>query len=122
MAVSLNHTIIPAHDPKASAEFLARLLGLEVEPFVHFQMVRISPDLTLDYDERRGEFSTNHYAFRVSAQEFDAIFGRIKEMGLNYYSDQLFEHPGELNDRRNGRGFYFMDPNGHNFEVMTWAD
>ena len=28
MAVELNHTIVPAHDPQASAQFLADILGL----------------------------------------------------------------------------------------------
>ena len=31
MAVELNHTIVPAHDPQASAQFLADILGLPVE-------------------------------------------------------------------------------------------
>ena len=30
MAVELNHTIVPAHDPQASAQFLAGILGLPV--------------------------------------------------------------------------------------------
>ena len=37
MAVELNHTIVPAHDPQASAQFLADILGLPVDPPVaHF--------------------------------------------------------------------------------------
>jgi catechol 2,3-dioxygenase-like lactoylglutathione lyase family enzyme len=32
MAVELNHTIVPAHDPQASAQFLAGVLGLRVDP------------------------------------------------------------------------------------------
>lgn len=37
MSVELNHTIVPAHDPKASAQFLADILGLSVDPPVaHF--------------------------------------------------------------------------------------
>jgi catechol 2,3-dioxygenase-like lactoylglutathione lyase family enzyme len=32
MAVELNHTIVPARDPKASADFLAGILGLQVGP------------------------------------------------------------------------------------------
>lgn len=30
MAIELNHTIVAAHDPKASAQFLAGILGLEI--------------------------------------------------------------------------------------------
>jgi catechol 2,3-dioxygenase-like lactoylglutathione lyase family enzyme len=32
MTIELNHTIVPAHDPKASARFLADILGLRVGP------------------------------------------------------------------------------------------
>jgi hypothetical protein len=34
MSVELNHTIVPAHDPKASAQFLAGILGLPIDPSV----------------------------------------------------------------------------------------
>jgi hypothetical protein len=30
MTTELDHTIVPAHDPKASAQFLAGILGLQV--------------------------------------------------------------------------------------------
>jgi len=32
MTIELNHTIVPARDPLASAQFLAAILGLEVDP------------------------------------------------------------------------------------------
>ncbi len=32
MAVELNHTIVPARDPQLSAQFLAGILGLPVDP------------------------------------------------------------------------------------------
>ena len=43
MAVELNHTIVPAHDPQASAQFLADILGLAVDPPVaHFTPVTLA--------------------------------------------------------------------------------
>src|SRR5487761_715236 len=43
MAVELNHTIVPAHDPQASAQFLADILGLPVDPPVaHFTPVTLA--------------------------------------------------------------------------------
>ena len=37
MAAELSHTIVPAHDPQASAQFPADILGLPVNPPVaHF--------------------------------------------------------------------------------------
>ena len=42
MAIELNHTIVPASDPLASARFLAGILGLEVSPPVaHFTPVTL---------------------------------------------------------------------------------
>jgi hypothetical protein len=32
MTIELNHTIVPAREPKASARFLADILGLPVDP------------------------------------------------------------------------------------------
>jgi hypothetical protein len=38
MAIELNHTIVPASNPRASAQFIAGLLGLPVDPPVaHFR-------------------------------------------------------------------------------------
>jgi catechol 2,3-dioxygenase-like lactoylglutathione lyase family enzyme len=37
MTITLNHTIVPARDKEASAEFFARIFGLKVEsPVGHF--------------------------------------------------------------------------------------
>jgi len=51
MAIELNHTIVPARDPKASARFLAGILGIEVgAPVSHFTPVVLDNHVTLDYD------------------------------------------------------------------------
>ena len=52
MAIELNHTIVPARDPGASARFLADILGLAVDPPVsHFTPVTLANHLTLDYGD-----------------------------------------------------------------------
>ncbi len=44
MAAELNHAIVPAHDPQASAQFLAGILGLPVDPpAAHFAPVKGEP-------------------------------------------------------------------------------
>ena len=84
MAITLNHTIVPAHDKDASAKFFADLFGLKYEGAVsRFAPVRINETLTLDFDNW-DSFEMHHYAFHVSDAEFDAILGRIKEAGLPY--------------------------------------
>mgnify|MGYP002777031860 CR=1 FL=1 len=46
MTIILNHTIVPAHDKKASAEFFAQIFGLKVESGIgHFAAVRVNRPL-----------------------------------------------------------------------------
>jgi len=125
MTIRLDHTIVPAKDKVASAKFFAEIFGLTVSSTGHFAPVQINESLTFDFaDEpelsggpRQGR--SNHYAFHVSEDEFDAIFNRVKAKGIPYGSGPLSHTDGKINKRRGGRGFYFEDPNGHLLEVMT---
>ncbi|MEU1132083.1 VOC family protein [Streptomyces sp. NPDC005900] len=121
MSIELNHTIVPAMDKKASARFLADILGLEVgPPLGPFLPVEIPGGVTLDfYESDGGPITPHHYAFLVSEDEFDAIFGRVKERGLPYAADPHGHHPGEINTKDGGRGVYWDDPNGHRLEIIT---
>ena len=119
MAITLNHTIVPAHDKVASAEFFARLFGLPFNGVAgHFAPVKVNDTLTLDFDERR-DVAHHHLAFQVSEEEFDQILGRVKAEGLKYGSQPGSREDGEINHRRGGRGVYFGDPNGHSYELLT---
>jgi catechol 2,3-dioxygenase-like lactoylglutathione lyase family enzyme len=130
MTIRLDHTIVPATDKVASAEFFAEIFGLTVKPGAgHFAQVQVNESLTLDFadepeawggpgfDPRTGR--SHHYAFHVSEAEFEAIFGRVKAKGLAYGSGPYQHTDGQLYTRRGGRGFYFEDPYGHLLEVMT---
>jgi len=120
MAVRLNHTIVAARDRQASAAFLAEILGLPTPtPFGPFMTVRADNDVTLDFVDADGQITPQHYAFLVSEDEFDDIFGRIRERGLSYWADPFQNQPGEINTRDGGRGVYFEDPNGHLLEILT---
>ena len=78
MAVELNHTIVPAHDPQASAQFLADVLGLPVDPpLAHFTPVTLANGVSLDFDHY-DHVDEHHYAFQLSDEEFQAAFSRIK--------------------------------------------
>ncbi|HEY7579942.1 MAG TPA: VOC family protein [Acetobacteraceae bacterium] len=119
MAIVLDHTIVPAHDNEASARFFAHIFGLNYQGAMsHFAPVRVNDDLVLDFDTRE-TFDWQHYAFKVSDAEFDAIFGRVKQEGLAYGSGPFMPDNMEINHRGGGRGFYFKDPNGHLLEVLT---
>ena len=120
MAIELNHTIVPARDPKASAQFLAGILGLQVGPPVaHFTPVTLANGVTLDYDHD-DHVAEHHYAFAVSAAEFEAAFGRVKDAGIPYYADPGCRQAGQVYASKHGnRGVYFRDPDGHLMEILT---
>ncbi|MFH8488274.1 VOC family protein [Streptomyces longisporoflavus] len=121
MTVELNHTIVAAKDKKASAQFLADILGLEVSPqYGPFIPVAIPNGVTLDYMEAGGgPITPQHYAFLVSEDDFDDIFGRIKDAGLTYWADPHHHTVNEINTNDGGRGVYWDDPNGHSLEILT---
>jgi catechol 2,3-dioxygenase-like lactoylglutathione lyase family enzyme len=121
MSVQLNHTIVAARDKKASADFLATILGLQVgAPFGPFLPVATSNGVTLDFMDSDAEpIASQHYAFLVSEEDFDAIFGRIKQVRIAYYADPGHQGVGRINHHDGGRGVYFEDPNGHNMEIIT---
>ena len=120
MTVRLNHTIVHARDKRASATFLADILGLpEPIPFGPFIGVQTGNDVTLDFLDADGEITVEHYAFLVDENEFDEIFGRIRERELPYWADPAQRQPNEINTRDGGRGVYFKDPSGHVLEILT---
>lgn len=121
MAITLNHTIVPAHDKIESARFFAHIFGLQYQgPSGHFVPVRVNETLTFDFDNA-DSFESHHYAFHVSDEEFDAILQRVQAAGISYGSDPWHPENRQLNDWNGGRGFYFRDPNGHLLELMTRA-
>jgi catechol 2,3-dioxygenase-like lactoylglutathione lyase family enzyme len=120
MAVQLNHTIVHSRDAKAGAAFLSEILGVPAPvPFGPFQVVEVSNGVSLDYMDDPGSFTGQHYAFLVSEDEFDAIFGRILSMQLDYWADPHGEEPGSINHHDGGRGVYFQSPDGHWLEAIT---
>jgi catechol 2,3-dioxygenase-like lactoylglutathione lyase family enzyme len=121
MTIRLDHTIVPAKDKVAAARFFAEIFGLEVKPGIgYFAQVQVNDSLTLDFaDEPESSRTSHHYAFHVSDAEFDDIFGRVKSKKLAYGSGPSEHTNGQLYTRRGGRGFYFLDPDGHILEVMT---
>jgi catechol 2,3-dioxygenase-like lactoylglutathione lyase family enzyme len=120
MTIRLNHTIVHTRDKRASAEFMADILGLGTPvPFGPFLGVVTENDVTLDFLETDEEFIVEHYAFLVSDAEFDAIFGRIRERELPYWADPGRQQLNRINTRDGGRGIYFQDPSGHLLEILT---
>ncbi len=122
MAISFNHTIVAARDKQKSAEFLTELFGLpSPTPFGRFMAVALEHGVNLDYaDAPEGEeIRRQHYAFLVSDDDFDAIYGKITARGLEHWADPRQQRPGEINHNHGGRGVYFLDPSGHAMEILT---
>jgi len=120
MAIEFNHTIVWAHDSKASASFLCQMLGLPAPAqWGPFQVVKTSNGVSVDYMDRSGAIPAQHYAYLVSEAEFDEVLGRVTQRGLEYWADPARTKAGEINHRDGGRGMYFEDPNGHILEILT---
>lgn len=111
MAIRLDHTIVPAKDKVASAEFFAEIFGLTVSRG-YFARVQVNESLTLaftDEPERWGSSGydpgtgqCHHYAFHVSDAEFEGIFGRVKAKRLPYGRGPYNHTGGKIYTRRGG--------------------
>jgi len=118
MPVVMDHHIIPARDKDESADFFARIMGLQrVEGRGRLAPVQLSDGVFLDF-ETRAEVPRLHYAFRVTEQEFDGILARLQAEGTPYGSMGA-NHDRQIKTDRPGRGVYFPDPSGHSLEVIT---
>jgi catechol 2,3-dioxygenase-like lactoylglutathione lyase family enzyme len=120
MSTQLNHTIVYSSDPTKSARFLADILARPAPvAFGPFQVIELDNGVSLDFAATAGPVQPQHYAFLVSETEFDAVFHRIREQGLQYWADPTRSRAGEINRNDGGRGVYFPDPDGHFLEVIT---
>lgn len=119
MTIRMDHLIVPARDPVASARLLAELLDApwEAEQGI-FTPVYVSDTLTLDF-ARSDRFEPHHYCFHVSEPEFDAIFGCVKAAGLKYRSQPIGPDDSQINTRYGGRNIYWRDATGHIWEMLT---
>ena len=129
--MKLNHTLVPSKDKIASAEFFAEIMGLDRGPVGHFAPVKINDSLVLDFADvndvdlwkpAEGRHLREHYAFEVSDEEFDAIFGRVKAKGLRYGSapgPHLYDMQVNEGRASAGRAVYFDELNGHSIEIFT---
>jgi catechol 2,3-dioxygenase-like lactoylglutathione lyase family enzyme len=120
MGVELNHTIVWCSDKVRSAGFMTDMLGLPpARPFYHFLVVELDNRVSLDFYQKEGDVSRQHYAFLVGETEFDAAHERIRGRGMTYWADPARTRPGEVNTHDGGRGLYFEDPDGHLLEIIT---
>ena len=120
MSIEFNHTLVHAKDIWAAAREVGGILGLaEPSSYGPFAVLQFDNGTTLDFIEDIGEIKAQHYAFLVGEDDFDVIFGRIRERGMEHWADPGQSRPGSINRNDGGRGVYFEDPDGHLLEIIT---
>ena len=94
MSVQLNHTIVWCRDKEKSATFFTEVFGLpSATPFGPMLVVPLNNDVSIDFYENDGEISSQHYAFLISEEEFDQIFARVRDRGLQVLGRSLPKTP-----------------------------
>jgi catechol 2,3-dioxygenase-like lactoylglutathione lyase family enzyme len=105
MSVQLHHTIVWCRDKDVSARFFNEILGLPTPvAFGPFLLADLENGVSLDFHEVEGEIASQHYAFLINEDEFDQIFGRITDRGIDYWADPGRQRPAQINRFDGGRG------------------
>ena len=122
MSVKLHYALVPSRDRDSAAEWFSRIMGVPREG----TLIRLNETQVLEFVPRGPHSDKNgerHFAFRVSDEEFDQILQRVRGEGIKVRSDPGGDRGAAQNDQinyyHNGRGFYFNDPDGHGYEVIT---
>lgn len=112
MLKGLNHLTLAVSELSRSTEFYRETLGLRLnaqwDTGAYLSLEGLWLCLTLD--EHRGtephpEYT--HYAFTVTADEFTPTVEHLKAKGVKAWRQ----------NRSEGDSFYFLDPDGHKFEI-----
>ncbi|MCI2421786.1 VOC family protein [Saccharopolyspora sp. K220] len=124
MTVTLNHTIVPARDNDAAADFLAGIMGLRRLPpdgiDGKFAPVEVNDSLTLQF-MTAPEAQPHHLAFDVAPAEFDQILTCLRAAGVAYGSNPREPENGRIDHPLCPRGLFFRDDTGNLYEVMAPA-
>ncbi|MDA3648810.1 VOC family protein [Saccharopolyspora indica] len=124
MTITLNHTIVPARDNAAAADFLAGILGLRRLPpdgfDGKFAPVEVNDSLTLQFMAVPGA-EPHHLAFDVTPEDFDEILARLREGGVAFGSSPMEPDNGRIDHPLCPRGLFFCDETGNLYEVMSPA-
>ncbi|MDB5745729.1 MAG: bleomycin resistance protein [Massilia sp.] len=119
--IELDHVIVPARDRVAAARQLASLLGVPWEPTALgvFAPVYINEGLTLEFITTDEAFPIEHFCFRVSEADFDAILGRLEAAGIGWRSTVRGPNDRQVGTTAGGRNVYWDEPDGHRWEILT---
>ena len=125
MPLQLDHLILTVNDRQQSIEFYTRVLGLAYEgERAPFSVLRVTPELVLQlapWGTKGGE----HLAFSMTRAEFDLVFRRIRDTGIEYgdsfHSVGNMRGPSEEGGAKGmGKAVYFFDPSQHLIEIRYY--
>jgi len=125
MTTYLDHTIVPVKDRQASVDFYTKMFSFDyVGEVIRFLVLRVNENMTLDFAVEE-EFVSNHYAFSMDQDEFDATFARVRDAGLIYghraHDRTSMQGPGMTNGAKGlAKSIYFEDLDGHILEIRTY--
>ena len=125
MAIQLDHLVVAVNDRARSIEFYTAVLGFEYEgERTPFAVIRVTPDLVLQlapWGTRGGD----HLAFSMTGAEFEALFRRIQDSGVEF-GDAFntignMRGPGDSDGARGtGKAVYLFDPSKHLIEIRHY--
>ena len=124
--MQIDHLIVKVNDLDESVAFYTEVLGFLNEGYQEpFGVLRVSESFQLQLAPW-GTDGFDHYAFAVSESEFDEIFSKVKERGIDYgpsfHSVGDNVGPGEeVGAKGPAPTLYFYDPNKHLIEIRSYS-
>jgi len=98
MSAEFNHTIVWSSDPRASARFVADILGRPPPTrYGPFHVVALDNSVSLDFANAEAPIQSQHYAFLIGEADFDAVLARIRTGGLDHWADPARRRAGQIN-------------------------
>jgi len=121
--IAIDHIGVLARDVTASARFLAEILGLPAAlpagPDGENVRLAVGGSGWIFYFPAE-DVPGQHIAFRVDEDTFTGVVGRLRATGVAFGNDPEDQTNMETSDFLGGHGrVFFLDPNGHLFEVMA---
>lgn len=114
----INHLLFSVSDLERSIAFYKNVFNAKLlvkgKATAYFDLNGIWLALNVEKDIPRQEIkqSYTHIAFSIDELEFEPMYKRLKDLGVNIL-------PGRLRNEKDKMSIYFTDPDGHKFEFHT---